>query len=64
VKTNILLQSSANLMTIVIVSIIAIAMLVYLITRNQKDKKNLIDTENENSTQETKTDQLRNTDKT
>jgi hypothetical protein len=64
VKTNILLQSSVNVMTIVIVGILVIAMLVYLIAKNQKDKKDIIDTEDKNSVEETKTDQLRNTDKT
>jgi hypothetical protein len=64
VKTHILLQSSVNLMTIVIVSILVVAMFLYLITRNQKDKKDIIDTENKNSVEETKTDQLRNADKT
>ena len=51
-------------MTIVIVVILVIALLIYLIVRNQKDKKNIIDTENKNSVEETKTDQFRNTDKT
>jgi cell division protein FtsL len=51
-------------MTIVIVVILVTVLLVYLIAKNQKDRKDIIDTENKNSVEETKTDQLRNTDKT